>query len=287
MRSRPLSTIALALLGALVSACATAPPPVAVPSPRPPEEARPTRVPADSELRNAIRVYVDELGAELDVFPTVFRPRNKAGCLKEVKANAGDVVLDIGTGTGLIGLLTAKQGARRVVATDINPAACRNARHNARRLGFEGIFEVREVSMDRPEAFAVIEPGEKFDLIVTDPPFRNFKPRKIREYALGDENYALLKSILSGARQHLTESGRLLLFQGYQEGISLTFQLAEENGLRARILCPSATRGELEALPRGRFFIMVFEITRKPGPSVLEQGGAASHPLGPPLAARE
>ena len=260
--SRPsLRAIAAALLAALAWACATAPPPA--PAGRPPEAPRPSPAP-DAELRNAARVYMAELDAELDVFPTVFRPRNKAGCLSAVKANPGDVVLDIGTGTGLIGLLTAKQGASRVVATDINPAAVRNARHNARRLGYEGIFEVRQVSMERPEAFAVIAPGETFDLIVTDPPFRNFKPRKMREYALGDENYALLKTILAGAREHLTDHGRLLLFQGYQEGIALTFRLAEENGLEARILCPSTTRAELEAMPKGKFFIMVFEIKRKP-----------------------
>jgi release factor glutamine methyltransferase len=262
MKPVRLPSIALAAVGALLSSCATAPPPVAAPPAPPQERTRRHRI-ADSELREATRVYVFELAAELDVFPTVFRPRNKAGCLKEVRANPGDAVLDIGTGTGLIGLLAAKQGARRVVATDINPAACRNARHNARKLGFEPIFEVREVSMEHPEAFAVVGPDETFDLIVTDPPFRNFRPRKMREYALGDENYALLKSILAGAREHLTESGRLLLFQGYREGISLTFELAEENGLRARILCPATTRAELEALPRGRFFIMVFEITRK------------------------
>jgi release factor glutamine methyltransferase len=258
----PILRMAPALVGAVAWACAAARPPAPAPSAPPPEAARP-RPAADGELKNANRVYMAELDAELDVFPTVFRPRNKSGCLSAVKANAGDTVLDIGTGTGLIGLLTAKQGARRVVATDINPAACRNARHNARRLGFEEIFDVREVSMEHPEAFAVIAPGERFDLIVTDPPFRNFRPKKIREYALGDENYALLKSILAGAREHLTESGRLLLFQGYQEGISLTFQLAEENGLQARILCPQATREELAAMPRAKFFIMVFEITRK------------------------
>jgi methylase of polypeptide subunit release factors len=254
--------LVLALSGALAYACATARPPAPAPSGPPPEAARP-RPAADAEIKNANRVYVAELDAELDVFPTVFRPRNKSGCLSAVKANAGDVVLDIGTGTGLIGLLTAKQGASRVVATDINPAAVRNARHNARRLGYGDIFEVREVSMERPEAFAVIAPGETFDLIVTDPPFRNFKPRKMREYALGDENYALLRSILTGAREHLTESGRLLLFQGYREGISLTFELAEANGMQARILCPPATREELLAMPPARFFIMVFEITRK------------------------
>jgi methylase of polypeptide subunit release factors len=258
---KPPLPVALALI-ALASACATPPPPPAVPAAPPPAVARPPQA-ADAELRNAIRVYVAELDAELDVFPTVFRPRNKAGCLSAVKARPGDAVLDIGTGTGLIGLLTAKQGARRVVATDINPAACRNARHNARRLGFEGIFDVREVSLEHPEAFAVIAPGERFDLIVTDPPFRNFRPKKMREYALGDFNYDLLKSILAGAREHLTESGRLLLFQGYREGISLTFELAGENGLQARILCPQATREELLAMPPAKFFIMVFEITRK------------------------
>jgi len=117
LTKRPLFRgLALALGGAMAWACASARPPAPVPSAPPPEAA--TRRPAaDAELRNATHVYVAELGAELDVFPTVFRPRNKSGCLSQVQARPGDSVLDIGTGTGLIGLLTAKQGARRVVAT--------------------------------------------------------------------------------------------------------------------------------------------------------------------------
>ena len=42
--------------------------------------------------------------------------------------------LEIGTGTGILGILCLQNGADEVVATDINPAAVANARYNAAML---------------------------------------------------------------------------------------------------------------------------------------------------------
>lgn len=53
----------------------------------------------------------------------------------------GDVVMDVGTGSGLLALLAARAGARRVYAVEAS-AAAELARAHARENGFESVIEV-------------------------------------------------------------------------------------------------------------------------------------------------
>jgi len=57
-------------------------------------------------------------------------------------------------------------GARKVVATDINPMAVKNARFNAEQLGLAERFEVRLVPPDDAGAYSVIQASERFDLVI-------------------------------------------------------------------------------------------------------------------------
>ena len=70
--------------------------------------------------------------------------------------------LDLGTGCGIQALLAAKH-AERVVATDVNPRALRFAAFNAALNGVD--VELREGDLFAPVA------GERFDLIVSNPPY--------------------------------------------------------------------------------------------------------------------
>lgn len=71
--------------------------------------------------------------------------------------------LDIGTGNGIQALLAA-QHSEEVVATDVNPRALAFAAFNAALNGVDNI-EFREGSLLEPVT------GERFDLIVTNPPY--------------------------------------------------------------------------------------------------------------------
>ena len=52
--------------------------------------------------------------------------------LLEKMLHRGDVMLDVGTGSGILAIAAVKLGAGRVIATDIDPEAVRTAEENAR-----------------------------------------------------------------------------------------------------------------------------------------------------------
>ncbi|WP_419194584.1 methyltransferase [Novipirellula herctigrandis] len=141
-------------------------------------------------------------------------------------------VLEIGTGTGWLTLFCLDAGADSAVATDINPAAVANARFNAAQFGMSKALEVRLVPTNAPSAFSVIGADERFDLIVSNPPWEDAVPKEPSEHALYDPNFQLLDSLLKGLRQHLNPGGKALLAYGSTEGIELLQQIAPKYQLK-------------------------------------------------------
>ena len=138
-------------------------------------------------------------------------------------------MLEIGTGSGLLSLCCLKAGAEQVVATDVNRAAVSNALYNAEHLELTGQLDARLVPLENSSAFSVIAPNEKFDLIISNPPWVNQKPKTIEEHALYDANFALMKSFLSGLRNHLKPGGRALLAYGCVDAIKTLQELSKEH----------------------------------------------------------
>lgn len=83
-------------------------------------------------------------------------------------ANAGNPnkILDIGTGTGVIALMLAQRFPdSRIQAVEIDPAAASQAQENFGKSSFAERMEVWEGK------FQEFSPLEKFDLIVSNPPY--------------------------------------------------------------------------------------------------------------------
>jgi hypothetical protein len=110
-----------------------------------------------------LRIASDRHASEqaADFVPGAQRPTDLLAklTLRPTVANA----LDLGTGCGVQGLLLAEH-AGRVVATDVNRRALHYAAFNAALNGV-GNIEFREGSLLDPVA------GERFDLIVSNPPY--------------------------------------------------------------------------------------------------------------------
>lgn len=80
---------------------------------------------------------------------------------------AAEAVLDVGTGSGLLAATLARLGLR-VVATDISDTAVECASKNCRGLA----VEVRRGDLFAPVA------GERFDLVVVNPPYERDQPTR-------------------------------------------------------------------------------------------------------------
>ena len=172
----------------------------------------------------------------IDHDQTISQPFVVAAMTAKLDVGARMKVLEIGTGSGLISLYCLEFGARNVVATDVNQLAVANALYNAERMGFEDRFETRLVPLDDTSAYRVIGASERFDLIISNPPWENAEPKRIFEYAYFDPNFVLLRSLLDGLRDHLNPGGKALLAYGAVDGIQHLLRYSEDNGLRVRIL---------------------------------------------------
>lgn len=210
-------------------------------------------------------VAVPDLPSELAIMPTVFwEPLDTVSLRRLLRENPdlvrGKSVLEIGTGSGLLALCC--RDAERIVATDINPQAIECARLNARRLGMPIEFRLVPSNPGADSgAFSVIKPGERFDLIISNPPWEDGKPRNWSEYALYDSDFQLLRSILEGCRSRLKPGGRVILAYGCVSAIRVAQRICSELGMVAVVLDDR----DLESLPEVFLPGMLLGIT--PGPS--------------------
>jgi ribosomal protein L11 methyltransferase len=78
-------------------------------------------------------------------------------------------VLDLGCGSGILGIAAAKLGASRVLALDVDPHAVRAARENAEANGVTSALEVREGTLDASRRNqSAVKADEPFDIIVAN-----------------------------------------------------------------------------------------------------------------------
>ena len=208
-----------------------------------PVKTEPTAAPTIDEIigEPAIARWepIEDFDKDIALFESVFwEPDDTTSLRKWIRETpiAGRCVLEIGTGSGLVSLVCLKAGATKVVATDINPAAVRNALYNARELDLLKGFEVRRVPRRDPSAWSVIKDDEQFDLIISNPPWENATPENVSSFALYDPEFQLLTSILKGTNRRLKPHGRLLLAYGCGTAIKTIERLAPDHGLQVKRL---------------------------------------------------
>lgn len=125
-----------------------------------------------------------------------------------------DLAFDIGTGTGLLAIILAQRGVKKVVATDLNPRALACAADNIQRLELTG------VQVQQADLFPTEQPLA--NLIVCNPPWLPAKPSSPLEYAVYDANSAMLRGFLQGVSKHLAVQGEAwLVFSDLAEHLQL------------------------------------------------------------------
>lgn len=204
----------------------------------------------DGDIPVAAWRSVEDLPIEVTIFDKVFwEPLDTVSLrklIRETPVVKGKRVLEIGTGSGLLSLCALQAGASYVVATDVNPNAVANARYNVEALGAEERFEVRQVSESERAAFAVIRDDERFDLIISNPPWVDRKPGRIEDYALYDEAFLLMRTLFEGLPKHLNPGGKALLAYGSVSGIRMLYKLSADHGYEIRVIDDERHLDELE-----------------------------------------
>ena len=135
-------------------------------------------------------------------------------------------VVDIGTGTGIIGLtVKLERPADDVTITDISKEALDVAKENAQVLG-------AEVTAELGDLFDPLV-GKKFDVIISNPPYIsedeiNVMDQSVLDYEpksalfADEDGLAIYKRMAESIEKYLKPNGRIYLEIGYQQGDSVS-----------------------------------------------------------------
>jgi release factor glutamine methyltransferase len=165
-------------------------------------------------------------GMPFRVTPGVLIPRPETELLVEKSialAASYDAqrIVDVGTGSGAIAVTLAHQlPSAQISATDISDAALAVARENAERNGVGARIQLVLGDLLTPVA------GERFDLVVSNPPYVPAADRaslsvEVRDYEpelalfAGDDGLDIYRRLIPAAHSALTSGGFLALEIGY------------------------------------------------------------------------
>ncbi len=169
----------------------------------------------------------DFMGLEFGVSSDVLIPeQDTENLVEEVMREVcdGDRILDLCTGSGciLLSLLNYSNGSTGV-GTDLSEGAIAVAKENALKLGLS-----ERCDWKAGDLFEAVDPGEKFDIIVSNPPYirsetigelapevRIHEPRMALDG--GDDGLYFYKRIIPEAADYLRTGGMLFLEIGYDQ----------------------------------------------------------------------
>lgn len=158
----------------------------------------------------------------------VYQPAEDSHMLAEAAAgeiDAGDLVLDVGTGSGYVGGHVAAETGARVIGSDVNPHAVRQARSS----GLETVLA---------DLVAPFRDGV-FDAVVFNPPYLPTEPDEAgddwMEVALsgGESGRAVLQPFLAAVGRVLAPDGVVLVLVSTLTGVDEVAELAVEEGFSA------------------------------------------------------
>ena len=146
----------------------------------------------------------------------------------------GDRILDLCTGSGCILLSLLHYSNSSVgVGTDLSEKAVATAKKNAGNLGLSERAEFR-----CGDLFDAVKPGERFDIIVSNPPYiqsgtietlapevKDHEPRMALDG--GEDGLSFYRKIIPGAAQFLVTGGLLYLEIGYDQAKEVTALMKE------------------------------------------------------------
>lgn len=169
------------------------------------------------------------------VLPGVFRPRSDTWLLARTAAREpaprGARILELCAGPAFAGIVAARAHDGELVTVDVMRRAVLNARINA------AINRVPIVAL-RGDLLSAVA-GERFDLIIANPPYvpGDDPPTRgaARAWNAGADGRVVLDRIIAEAPRHLAPGGTLLLVHSEFCGTPTTLRAYAARGLEADV----------------------------------------------------
>ena len=167
-------------------------------------------------------------GLETDVY----QPAEDSALLADVacdRLEAGALVLEVGTGSGYVAARLAAETGARVVASDVNPHACGQARERGADAGVE------VVRADLVSPFA----DGAFDAVVFNPPYlptdadAEWDDWMERALSGGESGREVIDPFLETVGRVLAPDGVVLLLVSSLTGVEAVVETAGEEGFSA------------------------------------------------------
>ncbi len=170
------------------------------------------------------------------IFENVYDPSEDTFLAADnLTVNEEDLVLDMGTGCGILAILAA-QKARKVVAVDLNPHAIFCAQKNAQINKSTDKIDFRKGNLFQP-----LHKDEVFSLIIFNAPYLPSNPSEElswlgKSWAGGPKGRQIIDKFILEAPRHLEKKGRVLLVQSSLADIDETLEKFRQTSLETKIV---------------------------------------------------
>ncbi len=191
-------------------------------------------------------------GMSIRLLPTVFHP----GWLVSTKVllefameldTAGSLVLELGAGSGLIGLSLARKGAR-VTASDLNPAAIRALKESS----LENNISLTLVESDLFDQI----PLQQFDFIFINPPYYPRQPKDDWERAFYcGPDFDFFRRLFGQIKPFMGPATRVYMILNEYCAITKIIKIAEANQIDFKLLRQKRKAGEWQ---------YIFDLSNRP-----------------------
>ena len=176
-------------------------------------------------------------GRTFKVNPHVLIPRADTEILIEKalsKINAHDLyeILDLGCGTGIIGITIAlERPLSKVTLIDQSEHAIQNTKEN------QSLHQVTNTMIQKSDWFSALD-QTRFDVILSNPPYledndphlsQGLEDEPLDALVSGPTGIEAIQYIIENAKNHIKPSGWLFIEHGYNQAIILK-DLFEKNG---------------------------------------------------------